>query len=607
MYPSGSSTMSRNIIVRIFVAGLFLSLLNGVVFAAVNQPPVITIPSPLPSGSPNSPIAIANTIQISDPDAGAGNLTLTVTATNGAFRWTYSFIPNITAHTTDTATDNLTDLNAALDGLVFIPAPHFAGTAILLLSVNDNGNTGTGGAKTDTAQFAITVCTPEEIGNPTACQTNNGPQNTVGGTRETGLITPIIISTSISDVDVGGGGMEDELSVAHHGPIAGAFTPDRVGTFTWDYDTDVTSDVIIDNMIDINAARADLVFTPAQGFAGQARMVFEIDDQANSDNDPSNDSDPNATLADTDFVIINVCIPSEMPSALGGNTIPCETNNPPVNVLPAVAPDTTTNTAVAIPMSVTDVDVGTGNMEMEINVSDHANVLTPAQVGTISWTFGLGVTADVAVAPLASLNSALAGLVFTPAAGFTGQARIVFEIDDRGNSGSDTADLNNIIKADTDFIVIDVLPPANTVFTVNMQGHPAAPNSALQQTLDVLITRSGALSPILNGTRASTTSATFAVNNLPPGTYRIRVKGEHSLSIAQDITLVAGSNSITLTDPLREGDANDDNTVSLSDFSLLASVFGTVSSGPADFNDDGSVLLTDFSLLASNFGLSGAN
>lgn len=601
--------MARGRVVRFIVTGFIIALLNGVAFAAENQAPVVLLPSPLPSGSPNTIIDIANNIGVSDPDAANFSfLTLTVTATNGRFQWSFDPLPQ----TSDTTTATLASLNTALDDMTFIPNTGFAGTAILQLTINDNGNTGTGGAKTDTAQFAITVCTPAEIASPTTCQTNNGPQNSVGGTRETGLITTIVINTSISDPDVGGGVMEQELNVAHHDPIAGAFTADRVGRFTWDYGTAVTTDLAIDTLSDLNTALSNLTFTPAQGFAGQARIVYEIDDQANSDNDPSNDSDPNASLADTDSVIINVCIPSEMPSALGGNTIPCETNNPPSNVLPAIPPDTTTNTAVGIPMSVSDVDVGTGTMEMEINVFDHANVLTPAQVGTISWAYGTSVTEDVAVDTIGNMNAALANLIFTPAAGFTGQARIVMEIDDRGNSGSDTNSLTNIIKADTVFIVVDVLAPANTTFTAGMQGHPAAPNTALQQTVDVLITRAGVATPIFDSTRATTPSGTFVINNLPPGTYRLRIKGEHSISSAQDITLAAGSNSITLTVPLREGDANDDNVVNLTDFSLLASAFGSVPGNPnfnanADFNDDGLVQLADFSLLATNFAQSGTN
>jgi hypothetical protein len=46
------------------------------------------------------------------------------------------------------------------------------------------------------------------------------------------------------------------------------------------------------------------------------------------------------------------------------------------------------------------------------------------------------VTSDVLVATLAAVNGALSSFVYTPPVGFVGQARIIFEIDDQGNTGT---------------------------------------------------------------------------------------------------------------------------------------------------------------------------
>ena len=61
---------------------------------------------------------------------------------------------------------------------------------------------------------------------------------------------------------------------------------------------------------------------------------------------------------------------------------------------------------------------------------------------------------------------------------------------------------------------------------------------------------------------------------------------------------------------LREGDANDDNFVTLIDFSLLSGAFATCQGDArydarTDFNADGCVTILDFSLLSSNFGQAG--
>jgi hypothetical protein len=100
-------------------------------------------------------------------------------------------------------------------------------------------------------------------------------------------------------------------------------------------------------------------------------------------------------------------------------------------------------------------------------------------------------------------------------------------------------------------------------------------------------------------------SGVFALASLTPGSYTIRIKHAQSLAITQSATLNAGANTVVFP-TLRMGDVNDDNTVSLTDFSILATTFNRTSGQPgydtrADLNGDGAVTLADFSLLASNF------
>lgn len=147
--------------------------------------------------------------------------------------------------------------------------------------------------------------------------------------------------------------------------------------------------------------------------------------------------------------------------------------------------------------------------------------------------------------------------------------------------------------------------------TVTFQSRPAAPNSLLSMPVLVRITRVSDSAQFFYEYITTDNMGRFTVNNLPPGNYNVWVKGAHTLSNLVSATLVAGNNNVNIG-TLKEGDANDDNTVSLSDFSLLASSFGK-STGEvgfdarADFNGDGLITLTDFSLLASNYGQSGQN
>jgi hypothetical protein len=87
------------------------------------------------------------------------------------------------------------------------------------------------------------------------------------------------------------------------------------------------------------------------------------------------------------------------------------------------------------------------------------------------------------------------------------------------------------------------------------------------------------------------------------------VKNSQTLQNCLSVTLAAGGNTVGFG-TLREGDANDDNCVTVLDFSILESTFGTCAGNPtydarADFDGNDCVTLVDFSLLATDFGICG--
>ena len=404
----------------------------------VNQAPVVILPSPLPVTSPGTVVDVG--ASVSDPDAGSADVELSFEISDAAGVFAPADVGRVTWDfgllvTSDVATASLAEINAALDGRRFRPSAGFAGTAVMLMTIDDLGHTGTGGAKTNTKQFAIKVCSATELGNAAACAMNNRPVNgSLSPAPDTQPQTVVAVPWSVSDPDVGAGTLDMEINVADPSAV---LTPAQVGTVSWTFGTAVTSDLATAALGPVNAALAGLSFRPAAGFAGQARLVFEIDDNGNSGT--------GGELSDTDFILIDVCTPAEL------GTAACAVNNNPVNAIP-VGLSTPSETPLAIPASVSDPDVGIGLMEMELSLVDAAGVLTPAQVGTLSWSFGSGITSDVVIASRATINAALAGLQFVPAPTFTGTARIVFEIDDQGNSGSGGQ------LADTDFRDIPVTP-----------------------------------------------------------------------------------------------------------------------------------------------------
>jgi hypothetical protein len=145
--------------------------------------------------------------------------------------------------------------------------------------------------------------------------------------------------------------------------------------------------------------------------------------------------------------------------------------------------------------------------------------------------------------------------------------------------------------------------------SVTLQGRPSPPDPRWNTSLTVSLTVPGEGSPRYTFTPTTDVSGHFTLSNIQPDTYEVRVKNSHTLQNRVTVTLAGGNNVIDLG-TLREGDANNDNFVTLLDFSILASTFGkcqgtTGYDDRADFNEDQCVSLLDFSLLASNFGQAG--
>lgn len=154
-------------------------------------------------------------------------------------------------------------------------------------------------------------------------------------------------------------------------------------------------------------------------------------------------------------------------------------------------------------------------------------------------------------------------------------------------------------------------PPAGFTLTghVDLQSRPAAPNPALSVQLHVIVKPTSGGTTVFDGTRTTDLDGNFTLSNVQPGTYNVWVKHAHTLANMEQVTITSADVSLNLG-TLLEGDADNGNSVSLSDFSLLASSYGTSTGDPnynasADFNADGMVQLIDFSLLASNYGLTG--
>ncbi|MCA9980227.1 MAG: carboxypeptidase regulatory-like domain-containing protein, partial [Anaerolineales bacterium] len=116
--------------------------------------------------------------------------------------------------------------------------------------------------------------------------------------------------------------------------------------------------------------------------------------------------------------------------------------------------------------------------------------------------------------------------------------------------------------------------------------------------------------PALSVNATADVTGTFALSNLPAGTYTVTVKTPGYLSAAGVVTLSVGGTSAINFGQLLGGDTNGDNAVNILDLSILAGAYNTTSGqagydARADFNGDGAVNILDLSILAGNYNTVG--
>ncbi len=229
----GSETTVDNFVYRVADGkGGFDQAMVNIVVNPVNNAPGTTAPTtavtaedtPLTFSSANG-----NAITLSDADAGANPVIVTLTAVNGTLSLdTTGLLVTVGTGTGDSVTQlvgTLADLNAALEGLTFDPTANYYGAAQLTIDIDDQGNVGSGGNLTARHVLAIDIQA-----------VNDGPTGTDDAfilSEDSSLSSAGSVLDNDSDVD------GDLLSVAlATGPSHGALTLAADGSFIYAPDPD---------------------------------------------------------------------------------------------------------------------------------------------------------------------------------------------------------------------------------------------------------------------------------------------------------------------------------------------------------------------------------
>ena len=147
---------------------------------------------------------------------------------------------------------------------------------------------------------------------------------------------------------------------------------------------------------------------------------------------------------------------------------------------------------------------------------------------------------------------------------------------------------------------------------VTYQGRGTPPASSWQDTLVVSAHLPGDPVPAYSFDIPSDQEGRFTLDGgIVPDTYDVTVRDGHSVRNRwPNVDLRAKATPNLDMGTLVEADANLDNKVSMADFSLLSTAYGTAQGetgydGRTDFNNDKQISMLDFSLLSTNYGQEG--
>lgn len=286
----------------------------------VNDAPINVLPTTPQVAQEDQPFVIHG-LQVKDVDAGNSPIKITLSVEHGTLTLPAGSGVTVVGNGTGSLvlTGTLADLNALLSGgVTYQGNSDFYGNDALTMVTNDQGNTGSGGALSDTDVLPIEVQ-----------PVNDAPVNQLPGSmtvKEDGSLS--LSGISVKDVDAGSAPVSMVLRV-EHGVLTllgatGAVMVQGAGT------SEIT---LVGSLADLNQLLASsLHYEPAKDFWGEDTLTVTTSDQGNSG--------AGGSLSDTDQVTITVTPEPDMPGltvdqhafhALQGAVIPLGINASVVN------------------------------------------------------------------------------------------------------------------------------------------------------------------------------------------------------------------------------------------------------------------------------------
>jgi hypothetical protein len=363
-----------------------------------NQAP--SVPSPASSAlavTEDQASSLAG-IVFADPDAATGGLTATFTVAQGTLA--ANAVAGITIGGTTTARTlggQLAALNAylAANNLTYTTAGDATAAQVLAVQINDNGNTGAGGALTGNRNVTLNVSAvndPPSVAAPASFVINED------------VVTPLT-GITLADVDAGAGSVQLTAQTT-----AGTLTTTGSGVTVGGSGTATVTLTGSIAAINTFVANSNLRYTTAQDATASATLNVTLSDLGNTGS--------GGTLTGNDSATLNVTAVNDAPAVAG-----------PTTVFAQLSGQTTISG-----VSFNDVDAGGASLTVTWAVGS----------GTMSATAGGGVTVSgsgsatlTTSGTLANLNAFVSGgnVRFTTPGGLA-DITLTVTANDNGNVGS---------------------------------------------------------------------------------------------------------------------------------------------------------------------------
>jgi hypothetical protein len=321
---------------------------------------------------------------------GQGTLTLsttaglTITGTNGTASFTVS--------------GSVSNLNSALNGLVYKPTALYVGGDILALSLTDPGDN-----LSASKNVSLAV-------NQLPAPTISGPGNALVNMNGT-LVFSSANGNLISVADAAAGGNSDSLTLSvSHGTLTLSTTSGL--TFSSGTSNGTASFTVTGSVANLNAALSGLTYKPASNYTG-------FDSLAASITDPG----------DVESASISVSLGVGLPLITAPAAAFAAVNT-------SLVFSTTNSNAISL------ADSGPGSNSDSLTLTATHGTVTLSTMSGLTLTAGANGSATITVTgSIANLNAALSGVTYKPTTGYTGSDSLAISLKDSVDNLSASANV----------------------------------------------------------------------------------------------------------------------------------------------------------------------